>query len=280
VSFCAAEDLQLFMSEAFDRLLRLIMVKSQCDVKQMRTQVVDNMLALCNLVKRYPLSKADREALRKYLNQSGASTVSGAIEVLAAYRGSLKGANTKGKTSTDMADAIRLFLRAKTVSDSLAEMGANFEGLQIDLGKAEDDIFYADPPFLHLAEYAIRYGDDYVQFVEDIERAKDQLVYVPPFEDDTQPSSVDELWKRPLHLMTALRAKGKEFDSVILLDVNDGIWPNRNARTPEQREAERRVFYVAFTRARKRVLMLVSNRFGNRDAVPSPFIEELGLAVT
>jgi DNA helicase-2/ATP-dependent DNA helicase PcrA len=79
--------------------------------------------------------------------------------------------------------------------------------------------------------------------------------------------------------MTALRAKGKEFDTVILLDVNDEIWPNRNARTPEQREAERRVFYVAFTRAKKRVLMFVSDSYRNRVAIPSPFIEELGLSV-
>lgn len=114
-----------------------------------------------------------------------------------------------------------------------------------------------------------------MQFVEDIEQAKDQLAYIPPFEEDT--SSTDELWKRPLHLMTAIRAKGKEFDSVILLDVNDEIWPNRNARTPEQREAERRVFYVAFTRARKRVLMFVNDRLRDREAVASPFIEELGL---
>ena len=84
----------------------------------------------------------------------------------------------------------------------------------------------------------------------------------------------------PLHLMTALRAKGKEFDTVILLDVNDGIWPNRNAQTPEQKEAERRVFYVAFTRAQKRVVMLVCSRVGTRAAIPSPFINELGLSVS
>lgn len=279
VPFCAAEDLQVFMSGTFDRLLRLIMIKNRCDTKQMRTQIVDDLLELCNLVKRYPISKNDREQLRGHLNRSGASTLSGAVGSLAAYRGTLKGPNKGGKISADMADAIGGLLEAETVSDSLADMGANFAGLHIDLGKAEDDIFFADPPFLHLAEYATRYGDDYVQFVEDIEQAKDQLAYVPPFRDDAQPASADELWKRPLHLMTALRAKGKEFDSVILLDVNDGIWPNRNARTPEQKEAERRVFYVAFTRARKRVLMLVSEQLGSREAIPSPFIDELELSV-
>lgn len=74
-------------------------------------------------------------------------------------------------------------------------------------------------------------------------------------------------------------SQGKRVRHGYLLDVNDGIWPNRNAQTPEQKEAERRVFYVAFTRARKRVVMLVSNRIGNRTAIPSPFIGELGLSV-
>lgn len=279
VSFCAAEDLQVFLSHTFDRLLRLIVIKTRAGTKQMRTQVVDDMMELCNLVKRYPLSKADRESLRSHLSRSGASTVSAAVDALAAYRGPLKGTNPQGRISINMADAIRHFVQADSVSDAIEQLGAHFEGLQVDLGKAEDDIFFADPPFLHLAEYATRYDADYVQFVEDIERAKDQLVYTPPFEDDVQPSSTAELWKRPLHLMTALRAKGKEFDTVILLDVNDGIWPNRNAQTPAEKEAERRVFYVAFTRARKRVVMLVSSRFGTKAAIPSPFIGELGLSV-
>lgn len=77
--------------------------------------------------------------------------------------------------------------------------------------------------------------------------------------------------------MTALRAKGKEFDTVILLDVYDGMWPNRNAASPEEREAERRIFYVAFTRARRRVVMTLLERVGSRPTVPSPFLQEMGL---
>lgn len=279
VSFCAAEDLQVFMSDAFERLLNLLMIKERAHIRQTRTIVVDDLLNLCSLVKRYPLSKNDRESVRRHLQQSGSSTLAAAVDALSAYRGSLKGTNSGGVMSRSMADSIRGFVESDTVSDALMELAANFEGLQIDLGKAEDDIFYSDPPFLQLAEYASRYGDDYGLFVEDIERAKDQLAYVPPFEDDTEAGTPEELWKRPLHLMTALRAKGKEFDTVILLDVNDGIWPNRNAKTPEQLESERRVFYVAFTRAKQKVIMLISPRLGNREAVVSPYVEELGFTV-
>ncbi|MYI42189.1 MAG: hypothetical protein F4063_09835, partial [Chloroflexi bacterium] len=119
------------------------------------------------------------------------------------------------------------------------------------------------------AEYARQKEDDFASFVDDIEVAKDTLVYTPPFDDDV---SDENLFKRPIHLMTALRAKGKEFDKVVLLDVQDQIWPNRNARTQQQLEAERRVFYVAFTRAREQVTMLL-----HKGAVPSPYIQELGL---
>jgi len=279
VSFCAAEDLQLFLSQAFDRLLGLIAIKTRCNMRQTPTQVAADMLELCNLVKRYPLSKADRDALRSHISRSASSTLSAALDALAAYRGPLKGQNLQGRISMHMAECIRHFLQAGSVTDAITELGTHFEGLHLDLGKAADDIFFVDPPFLHLGEYARRYGGDYDQFIQDIERAKEQLVYVPPFEDDANPWSDATFWKRPVHLMTALRAKGKEFDTVILLDVNDGIWPSQNARTPAEREAERRVFYVAFTRARKRVLMLVSRHVGNRTAIPSPFIRELGLSV-
>jgi DNA helicase-2/ATP-dependent DNA helicase PcrA len=274
VSFCAAEDLQMFLSETFNRLLGLILTKTRCDTKQIRTQVVEDLIDLCNVVKRYPLNKSERESLRKHLTQAGASSVTAGVEAVAAFRGPQKGASGE-----NMAAAIRGYLQAHTVSDSINALGENFDGLKLDIGRAEDDIFFADPPFLHLAEYATRYGNDHVQFLEDIDRAKGQLAYVPPFEDDTATASPAELWKRPVHLMTALRAKGKEFDSVILLDVNEGIWTHRNTCTLEGKEAERRVFYVAFTRARQRVVLLVSSRIGDREALPSPFLNELGLVI-
>jgi DNA helicase-2/ATP-dependent DNA helicase PcrA len=279
VPFCAAEDLQVFMSKAFECILSLITIKTRCDTRRRKTEVLDDLLELCDLVNRFPLSKNDKQALRDHLSKSEVSTVLQAVESLELYRGPLmkrEKANQQGKISLNMAKAIRFFLQARTVSESIRGLGDNFEGLQIDIGKAEDDIFFKDPPFLHLAEYAIKYKDDYIQFIEDVEQAKEQLARIPPVDDD-QLSSLDELWKRPVHLMTAIRSKGKEFDSVILLDMNDDIWPNKNAQTPEQKEAERRVFYVAFTRAKRRVLMLVSKRLGNREAIPSPFLGEMGL---
>lgn len=274
ISFCAAEDLQIFLSDAFSRLLKLLSIKMEPN-----RRIVDGMLQLCDLVKKYPLKKTDRESLRKHLQSSRHVSILHAVDALADYRGPLKGSNANGDSSVYMAQSIRLFLDATSISEALMMLSQHFEGLRIDLGKAEDDVFYTDPPFLQLAEYAASYGNNYSRFVEDIERAKDLLVYTPPFSEDSQDRShPDELWRRPVHLMTALRAKGKEFDTVIVLDVIDGIWPSKQAKTPEQLEAERRVFYVAFTRAREQVIMLFGERVGNDRAVISPYIGELGLS--
>lgn len=80
--------------------------------------------------------------------------------------------------------------------------------------------------------------------------------------------------------MTALRAKGKEFHSVVILDANSGIWPSKQAETKEQIEGERRVFYVSMTRAKHRLLFTLSKRIGSSAAIPSPFLAESGLIKT
>ena len=270
IPFCAVEDSQLLLSVTFKRLLKLLTIKADADRRQMPRQVADAILFLCNFVKRYPLRKRNWEDLRKYLQVSRPLSIIEGVDFLVEYRGELKGKNKEGKTSLEMAESIRMFIDAKSISDALLVLSDDFEGLQIDFGKSEEDIFYKDPPLAQLAEYARRYGTDYVSFIYDIESAKDTLVYLPPFEDD---DSGDDLFKRPLHLMTAHGAKGKEFDKVVLLDVQHGIWPNRNARTTEQLESERRVFYVAFTRAREQVTLLLRD-----GTAPSQYIEELGLA--
>lgn len=277
IPFCAAEDLQVFLSDTFDRLLEFLLIKTHAETSRSQTQVVGDLLKLCDLVKRWPLSKRDKESLTKHLQQARPTTFNAGLDALSSYRGTLKGANPGGVVSISMAAAIRSFIEAPDVSDALWSLSDNFEGLQIDFGKAPDDIFYVDPPFLQLAEYASSYGNDYGRFVDDIELAKQQLVYTPPFDDDAEGGESAELWKRPMHLMTALRAKGKEFDTVVLLDVIDGIWPSRYASTEQEREAERRVFYVAFTRAKQKVVMLVPARVGDKQTVVSPYIQELEL---
>lgn len=85
-----------------------------------------------------------------------------------------------------------------------------------------------------------------------------------------------------VRLMTVHAAKGLEFPTVFITGLEQDLFPSRRngeAVTPDQKEEERRLFYVAITRAGKHaVLSYASYRmiFGTRQVnIPSEFIEDI-----
>ncbi len=77
-------------------------------------------------------------------------------------------------------------------------------------------------------------------------------------------------------LATFQSAKGLEFDEVHIIDVNEGITPYKKAVLPADMEEERRMFYVAVTRAKKKLYLYVSKKIGRHDAEISRFLIEAG----
>lgn len=277
--FYAAEDLQVFLSDAFRELKDILAIQARSrQVGILGDDPVQSLLKLCDRVKRYPLAKRDREALQRFLYSNAPKSLQEATGALARYTGTLKGSNTGGRMSMNFAMAINSLVPAQTVSEAIQSVSENFDGLQKDYGKSLEDIFYADPPFLYLSEYAKRYGDNFQQFYSDVERAMATLARVPPESDDDF-SNDEPGWKLPLHLMTALRAKGKEFDAVIILDSNDGVWPSKLAETDNQLEQERRLFYVAMTRARRHLFFVMSDDILGESLPPTPYLKEMGIAI-
>ncbi len=83
-----------------------------------------------------------------------------------------------------------------------------------------------------------------------------------------------------LRLMTIHTAKGLEFPVVVLTGCEDDILPHVNSADSEAGlEEERRLFYVALTRAQKRVYLLHAGRrrrFGTwQESLPSRFLREV-----
>ncbi len=77
-------------------------------------------------------------------------------------------------------------------------------------------------------------------------------------------------------VITVHQAKGLEFDYVFLAGMEDGSFPSQQAMRSGQTEEEKRLFYVAITRAKKE-LFLSWSQYGDyhREQLPSPFLSAI-----
>jgi DNA helicase-2/ATP-dependent DNA helicase PcrA len=133
------------------------------------------------------------------------------------------------------------------------------------------------------------FADDYPKRQKDIDQLKSVMAGyqdLQSFIDDTAldpPESESHGHRRQderLVLSTIHSAKGLEFDAVFVIGLAEGRFPHAAAMAGEQWEEERRLLYVAATRARKhlyfcypRELMTPDRQF--RRVGMSPFLAEL-----
>lgn len=85
--------------------------------------------------------------------------------------------------------------------------------------------------------------------------------------------------KDTVKMLTIHAAKGMEFPYVFLCGLNEGVFPSRKVQTPDDMEEERRIAYVAMTRAEKGLYLSDSEGKAN-DGIfkyPSRFIFDSGL---
>lgn len=103
-------------------------------------------------------------------------------------------------------------------------------------------------------------------------------------EDATLASDQDALKESEdsVKLMTVHAAKGLEFDYVFVAGLEEGLFPSERSELrekPEEREEERRLFYVALTRARKKLFLsyaVIRTLFGSVTVnVPSRFVSDI-----
>jgi superfamily I DNA/RNA helicase len=90
-------------------------------------------------------------------------------------------------------------------------------------------------------------------------------------------------------LMTVHKSKGLESPVVFVMGLTESIFPHRRSTTVLAEDGpivlagvaeERRLAYVAFTRAQNLLFLSSILRYRNSDAIPSRFIEEAGLSPT
>jgi DNA helicase-2/ATP-dependent DNA helicase PcrA len=119
----------------------------------------------------------------------------------------------------------------------------------------------------------------------DIEREREGESEVSPLEEYLQQISLysdqDSLQREQelVTLMTLHNAKGLEYDAVFVVGCEDGAFPHMRALEEGSEEEERRLCYVAITRARERLYMTWARErrlFGRAEHnLPSRFLDEL-----
>lgn len=135
-----------------------------------------------------------------------------------------------------------------------------------------------------LIEFELKFGTQEQEFTNDLTGFKRILcsfleetsLIVEPTHKNVQAGDADAIT-----LMTIHSAKGLEFDHVFLAGLEEGTLPHMNSlESPESIEEERRLMYVAMTRARRDLTLthVKRHRFrGDLPVEPSRFIGEIPL---
>ena len=77
-----------------------------------------------------------------------------------------------------------------------------------------------------------------------------------------------------IRLLTMHGAKGLEYEVVYIPDANDGLMPHKKAATESDKEEERRMFYVAMTRAKNDLRIYFTRERYGKPSEMSPFVGE------
>ena len=242
-------DLDIFDGDAMQALQRIIQIVYRAKQND-NDDPIEDMLTIIDRIDRYKLQAKERGDLQQHLMNAGVTSMEEAMAALRDYLNPIKKMD-----SCDICNIMQRLLAADSVYDLMKVINQCLDGLSKDYTKADTDIHYKEPQFFRLTEVSRRYGKEFKRFYQDIERAKNNNAISRKRNDDESGAGYEQNQEIKIHLMTATRSKGHEYDAVIILDADDDEWPNR---LTDNIEEERRLFYVAMTRARKYLYFAVS----------------------
>lgn len=178
----------------------------------------------------------------------------------------------KVRSFFQLLDSIEIFSRdhtvAETISYTLTHSG--YEKMLID--EATDESLERLANIKELVSFATRYNEN---------AGEGGLEHF--FEEVSLLTDKESLEENAVRLMTIHASKGLEFEYVFITGLEYGLFPSEKntgtSQTIEEMEEERRLFYVALTRAKKKVFLTYTELrmiFGSKQInVPSEFIEDV-----
>ena len=115
---------------------------------------------------------------------------------------------------------------------------------------------------------------DFVQeSTRDMSSLEEWQEYIEQYEEALRMSGEE---KEGVHIITMHACKGLEYPIVFLPDCNEGKVPHKKAVSLEEIEEERRMFYVAMTRAKSRLEILYIEDETKKHLQPTRFLKKKG----
>jgi len=146
------------------------------------------------------------------------------------------------------------------------------------------EAIYDDYAKVNFTNYELRREDlnqlaAFARQFKDVNEFLSQLALISNVDAEAAPNQTAE--KEAINLSTVHQAKGLEFNTVFIIWLTDGMFPSsRSLDTRDALEEERRLFYVAITRARDELYltyphMRLSGGYGDVFQRPSRFLKEI-----
>ena len=146
------------------------------------------------------------------------------------------------------------------------------------------EAIYDDYAKVNFANYQLRREDldqlaAFARQFKDVHEFLSQLALISNVDAEAAPVQSNE--KEAVNLSSVHQAKGLEFHTVFVIWLTDGMFPSsRSLDTRDALEEERRLFYVAITRARDELYltypyMRLSGGYGDVFQRPSRFLQEI-----
>lgn len=207
------------------------------------------------------------EVMERYAGESGLSLYDACIDA-----DGLPLPKSAKEKLTGFAETIKQFV----ISAQTVEVGSLVREIIIttDLKSAYDD--GTDEGDSKLANI-----DEFIAAVDDYVRLNPEATLNDYLNQVTLASDTDEMDDgNYVTLATIHSVKGLEFTNVFIVGLEEGIMPTSRAKDdPAALEEERRLMYVAVTRAKKQLWLTRSKSrylYGHRErTAPSPFIKEM-----
>ena len=192
------------------------------------------------------------------------------ISIFAAIKKSLDDGSLKGKSREALKNFIEMFEKynAQLGTTNLSELAKSMleESGYVQMWKAENTLE---------SQGRVENIEEFINSLADFSNITEFLEYVSLIE-----ARDDKNLKDAVSVMTVHAAKGLEFDMVFVPGLEDGIFPsNKSIDERNGLEEERRLMYVAITRAKRELILSCAKSrwvFGDvQMQMPSRFLKEL-----